>query len=109
MGRLYGFYKSKYSHIIGFQPTGWAFGKTINKITKRKSGPFTVYGVPYRSTCPRICLICSEHSNYDELREFVAWIKPDILIPTVDCNTPEKVKVFSNFQKLTPIGNSFSL
>lgn len=37
--------------------------------------------------------ITSEHSNFNELREFVNWLQPVEIIPTVDCETPEKVKV----------------
>ena len=48
MRELHNFYKTKYKSIIGFQPTGWAFGQSISNITKRKSGPVTIYGVPYR-------------------------------------------------------------
>lgn len=82
MAELYHFYKGKFKNIIGFQPTGWSMGKSISKVTRRKSGPFTIYGVPY-----------SEHSNYQELRTFVAWIKPTTIIPTVDCSSPQKVEV----------------
>src|SRR5690554_1064922 len=82
MYQLLSFYKSRFSRVVGFLPTGWAFGKSISRPTKRTSGPLTIFGVPY-----------SEHSNYNELRACVGWLKPSQIIPTVDCHTPEKVKV----------------
>eukprot|EP01117_Protostelium_nocturnum_P011392 TRINITY_DN4131_c0_g1_i6.p1 TRINITY_DN4131_c0_g1~~TRINITY_DN4131_c0_g1_i6.p1 ORF type:complete len:781 (-),score=370.54 TRINITY_DN4131_c0_g1_i6:7-2205(-) len=65
MWELHQQFKNKYTKVIGFQPTGWAFGKTIQSITKKTSGALELYGVPY-----------SEHSNYNELREFVDFVKP---------------------------------
>lgn len=48
MQELHGFFKKQYKYIVGFQPTGWAFGKSISKMTRRRSGPMTIYAVPYR-------------------------------------------------------------
>lgn len=108
-------FKGKYDNIIGFQPTGWAFGKSIANVTRRRNGNNVIYGVPYRyyqnvrslisclmliaqlySLLPVVVLIhshYSEHSSYNELKEFVSWLKPKTVIPTVDCDTEEKVKV----------------
>jgi hypothetical protein len=33
----------------------------------------------------------SEHSNFNELRACISWLKPNKIIPTVDCDSPEKV------------------
>jgi len=84
-------FHNKYDQIIGIQPTGWSFGKSVTKVTKRQSKSCTIYGVPY-----------SEHSSYNELLEFVSWIKPKRIIPTVDCSTPQKVKkILSHFDTMS--------
>ncbi|EGD76243.1 hypothetical protein PTSG_11661 [Salpingoeca rosetta] len=82
-------YKPRYHRIVAFVPTGWTYviakehqrrqalaqhdeevlGVLHHKETKRN---VTVFTVPY-----------SEHSNYLELREFVAWLKPARVVPTV--------------------------
>lgn len=38
----------------------------------RRKGPCEIHLVPY-----------SEHSNYDELREYVGYLRPKEIIPTV--------------------------
>lgn len=99
MYQLLSFYKSRFSRVVGFLPTGWAFGKSISRTTKRTSGPLTIFGVPY-----------SEHSNYNELRSCVGWLKPSQIIPTVDCHTPEKVKaILSHFEDCKDVSSQSTL
>ena len=52
--------------------TGWTFRKS-GKLEVRREGAASVYGVPY-----------SEHSNYTELRDCVARLRPKRIIPTVN-------------------------
>lgn len=61
-----------YSKVVGFVPTGWTYEVKRNKFSVRKQDPFEIHLVPY-----------SEHSNYDELRQYVKFLKPKHVIPTV--------------------------
>ncbi|KAL0343399.1 UNVERIFIED_CONTAM: DNA ligase 6 [Sesamum angustifolium] len=68
-----------YSKVVGFVPTGWTYEVKRNKFAVRSKDSFEIHLVPY-----------SEHSNYDELREFVKFLKPKRVIPTVGADV-EKV------------------
>lgn len=70
--------KNRYDRIVGFKPTGWSLGKK----PFAKYGNHIVYSIPY-----------SEHSSIIELREFVAWLKPKEIVPTVSGGDPDKVIV----------------
>ncbi|PQQ10934.1 DNA ligase 6 isoform X5 [Prunus yedoensis var. nudiflora] len=61
-----------YSKVVGFVPTGWTYEVKRNKFSVRSKDSFEIHLVPY-----------SEHSNYDELREYVRFLKPKHVIPTV--------------------------
>ncbi|KAM7529810.1 hypothetical protein LguiB_033220 [Lonicera macranthoides] len=61
-----------YSKIVGFVPTGWTYEVQHSKFSVRKKDSLEIHLVPY-----------SEHSNYDELREYVKFLKPKRVIPTV--------------------------
>ncbi|XP_012491347.1 DNA ligase 6 isoform X1 [Gossypium raimondii] len=61
-----------YEKIVGFVPTGWTYEIKRNKFAVRSKGSIEIHLVPY-----------SEHSNYDELREYVKFLKPKRVIPTV--------------------------
>lgn len=78
-----------YQRIIGFKPTGWTFNSK-KQVTETKKGIATVYGVPY-----------SEHSNFEELKEFVKLVRPRKLIPTVNCESKvEREEMAKHFQSL---------
>ncbi|KAK4416448.1 DNA ligase 6 [Sesamum alatum] len=68
-----------YSKVVGFVPTGWTYEVKRNKFAVRSKDSFEIHLVPY-----------SEHSNYDELREYVKFLKPKRVIPTVGADV-EKV------------------
>ncbi|KAI9085587.1 hypothetical protein K1719_032430 [Acacia pycnantha] len=61
-----------YSEVVGFVPTGWTYEVKRNKFTVKSKDSFQIHLVPY-----------SEHSNYDELREYVKFLKPKRVVPTV--------------------------
>ena len=58
--------------IAGFVPTGWTYEMARRVFPQRQKGPATIHLVPY-----------SEHSSWDELLEYVAFLKPHQVIPTV--------------------------
>ncbi|KAL2522198.1 DNA LIGASE 6 [Forsythia ovata] len=61
-----------YSKVVGFVPTGWTYEVKRNKFAVRTMDSFEIHLVPY-----------SEHSNYNELREYVKFLKPKRVVPTV--------------------------
>jgi DNA ligase-1 len=61
-----------YSKVVGFVPTGWTYEVKRDKFAVRSKDSCRIHLVPY-----------SEHSNYDELREYVKFLKPKRVIPTV--------------------------
>eukprot|EP00667_Euglena_gracilis_P005109 EG_transcript_5142 len=58
--------------IVAFCPTGWSTGAS-GAYSKRQQGPFEVHSVPY-----------SEHSSFRELLDFVEFLRPKSIVPTVD-------------------------
>ncbi|KAG7586032.1 DNA ligase ATP-dependent central [Arabidopsis thaliana x Arabidopsis arenosa] len=61
-----------YDKVVGFVPTGWTYEVKQNKFAVRFKDSMEIHLVPY-----------SEHSNYDELREYIKFLKPKRVIPTV--------------------------
>lgn len=61
-----------YTKVVGFVPTGWTYEVKRNKFTVKSKDSLHIHLVPY-----------SEHSNYDELREYVKFLKPKRVVPTV--------------------------
>ena len=53
------------TQVVGFVPTGWMYEMKRSTFPTRSKGPCTVHLVPY-----------SEHSSYEELREYVRFLKP---------------------------------
>ncbi|XP_015163383.1 DNA cross-link repair protein SNM1 isoform X2 [Solanum tuberosum] len=83
----------QYTSMLSFRPTGWTYSETIgenlNLIKPTSKGNITIYGVPY-----------SEHSNFIELQEFVQFLRPEKIIPTVNVgNAVNRGKMQSYFQQ----------
>ncbi|XP_038989394.1 DNA cross-link repair protein SNM1 isoform X2 [Phoenix dactylifera] len=83
-------YKQQYAAVLAFRPTGWTYsgttGNQLDLIKPSSKGNITIYGVPY-----------SEHSSFPELRDFVKFLKPDKIIPTVNAGNPtsrEKMQAY---------------
>lgn len=72
----------KYNAVLAFRPTGWTYsekiGNELHLLKPTVSGTVTLYGVPY-----------SEHSSFTELQEFVQFLQPEIIIPTVNVGNPQ--------------------
>ncbi|KAF5190069.1 Dna cross-link repair 1a protein [Thalictrum thalictroides] len=73
-------YLGRFNSIVAFSPTGWTFGKGKKKSQGRRSQQGTIirYEVPY-----------SEHCSFTELKEFVQFISPENIIPSVNNDGPE--------------------
>ncbi|KAG8375453.1 hypothetical protein BUALT_Bualt10G0101500 [Buddleja alternifolia] len=72
-------YMSRYSLIVAFSPTGWSFGKGKKSTGRRwQQGTIIRYEVPY-----------SEHSSFTELKEFVKFVSPMEIIPSVNNHGPD--------------------
>ncbi|KAK7295752.1 hypothetical protein RJT34_18664 [Clitoria ternatea] len=61
-----------YCKVVGIVPTGWTYEVKRNRFAVKSKDSFQIHLVPY-----------SEHSNYDELREYVRFLKPKRIVPTV--------------------------
>ncbi|XP_037493173.1 DNA cross-link repair protein SNM1 isoform X2 [Jatropha curcas] len=86
-------YINQYAAVLAFRPTGWTYsesvGKQLDLIRPISKGNITIYGVPY-----------SEHSSFTELKEFVEFLKPDKIVPTVNVGNPaNREKMQSYFRE----------
>eukprot|EP00210_Caulerpa_lentillifera_P002423 g2322.t1 len=84
-------YNGKYSMIIGFRPTGWSIDKGVEKMRcgrKQQTEKVMIYQVPY-----------SEHSSYTEMRDFVQWLDPIRIIPSVGNDQGPKLKKMLSWLK----------
>ncbi|KFM27440.1 DNA ligase 1 [Auxenochlorella protothecoides] len=58
--------------VVGFVPTGWTYDMARKVFPVRRKGGCSIHLVPY-----------SEHSSYLELLEYVEFLRPHQVIPTV--------------------------
>eukprot|EP00475_Leptophrys_vorax_P044003 TRINITY_DN865_c1_g1_i7.p1 TRINITY_DN865_c1_g1~~TRINITY_DN865_c1_g1_i7.p1 ORF type:complete len:435 (-),score=86.70 TRINITY_DN865_c1_g1_i7:456-1760(-) len=70
-----------YEKIVCFRPTGWTFNSKRD-ITTSEKGNVVIHGVPY-----------SEHSSFNELLEFIDFLRPKKIIPTVNSSSKSDVCV----------------
>ncbi|KAL0330846.1 UNVERIFIED_CONTAM: DNA cross-link repair 1A protein [Sesamum angustifolium] len=72
-------YMGRFSLIVAVSPTGWSFGKGKKSTGRRwQQGTIIRYEVPY-----------SEHSSFTELKEFVKFLSPVDIIPSVNNDGPD--------------------
>lgn len=57
---------------MGFVPTGFAFQKSADSFPVYEKAPWKIHLIPY-----------SEHSSFSDLQEFVGFLRPQHIIPTV--------------------------
>ncbi|GIL67665.1 hypothetical protein Vafri_21002, partial [Volvox africanus] len=79
--------------VVGFCPSGWLYEKKRDAFPVRIGGSLSVHLVPY-----------SDHSSYTELREYVRWLRPQQVIPTVgvggDDGERNRVAMLKHFRTL---------
>ena len=64
----------RFDRALGFKPTGWTHGQAAPRAGGAPAaGRVRVLGIPY-----------SEHSSFDELRDFVRMLRPRRVVPTVN-------------------------
>ncbi|XP_021719372.1 DNA cross-link repair protein SNM1-like [Chenopodium quinoa] len=86
-------YQDQFNAVVAFRPTGWTFsesvGSQLDLIKPNSRGNIQIYGVPY-----------SEHSSFTELQEFVQFLRPNKIIPTVNIgNAANREKQQSYFRQ----------
>nr|CAD7260483.1 unnamed protein product [Timema shepardi] len=73
----------KYTHILAFRPTGWVGGAPNIAPVRRNN--ITICGNFHLNHSQiSICVPYSEHSSFLELGRFVRFLKPRVIIPTVN-------------------------
>ncbi|KAJ3113485.1 hypothetical protein HDU96_003352 [Phlyctochytrium bullatum] len=68
--------------VLGFRPTGWSFEKAASCAT--------LLGRPSLSKDARVAVVSvpySEHSSFNELKQFVSGLRPRKVIPTVNVHS----------------------
>lgn len=76
MAKTLKYYRGRFTNVVGFQPTGWTHTRDTTSTKagrRRQKGTLITYQVPY-----------SEHSSFSELKEFVQWLRPRSIIPSVN-------------------------
>lgn len=86
-------YMGHYTSVLAFRATGWTYSDTVGNhldlIRPNSKGSVTIYGVPY-----------SEHSSFTELQEFIQFLRPERIIPTVNVgNAANRDKMQSYFRE----------
>ena len=92
-----------YDRIVAFLPTGWAHGSNWNQ-----KNAVTSRDMPYthrRATVHRIpveirLVPYSEHSSFGELMDFVGFLHPRKVVPTVYSDVADRRKIEEHFRNV---------
>jgi DNA cross-link repair 1A protein len=91
-------YKSHFTSLIAFKPTGWTYKSTITETKDMKLAPLSHVIIPpidrslkltpyYDKHCVKLFGVpYSEHSSFRELASFIASLDIKQIIPTVNMN-----------------------
>ncbi|XP_073006615.1 DNA cross-link repair protein SNM1 isoform X2 [Typha latifolia] len=98
-----GTFNQRFTAVLAFRPTGWTYsgttGNQLELIKPSSKDNITIYGVPY-----------SEHSSFTELKDFVKFLRPDKIIPTVNvgnaANRDKMQAYFSEWLKISGTSKS---
>jgi hypothetical protein len=81
-----------FKSAVGFVPSGFTFQKKADYFPVHEKPPWKIHLIPY-----------SEHSSFNELQEFVKFLRPQTVIPTVgvsDKDDSSAHKMISHFRHL---------
>ncbi|KAJ3249333.1 hypothetical protein HK104_007672, partial [Borealophlyctis nickersoniae] len=95
-----------YTRLVGIVPTGWTWefqkhhgaGTLYTSTSKPTTPHLRIYQIPY-----------SEHSNFDELRAFVEFLKPARVVPTVVPRGVSVTRVAAWFKDLVDVRASHKM
>lgn len=93
----------RYSKVVAFLPTGWANASNWNK-----KNAIVSKSLAYENTDDRVeveirLVSYSEHSAFTELIDFVAFLKPRKIVPTVYGDAKDRHKIANHFRNLVDI------
>jgi DNA repair metallo-beta-lactamase/UBA/TS-N domain len=92
-----------YDKVVAFIPTGWANASNWNKknaVSVKEVAIESPHGRP-RSIHVEVRLVSySEHSSFSELQQFVKYLRPRVVIPTVFSNEADSRRIVSCFRSL---------
>lgn len=91
----------RYSKVVAFLPTGWANGSNWNKKNAVVTKSMSYKTNQNERVEVEIRLVSySEHSAFTELVDFVTFLKPRKVIPTVFSDESDRHKIVSRFRNL---------
>jgi glyoxylase-like metal-dependent hydrolase (beta-lactamase superfamily II) len=92
----------KYDKVVAFLPTGWANGSNWNKKNSvvSQSMPYNDDNGDKRLDVEIRLVSYSEHSAFTELIDFVTFLKPRKVIPTVYSDNADRRKIVNHFRNL---------
>lgn len=90
----------RYSKVVAFLPTGWANGSNWNKKNAVVSQSMPLKNSDRRVDIEIRLISYSEHSAFTELVDFVTFLKPRKVLPTVYSDDGDRRKITNHFRNL---------